>query len=417
MISPFLTKMGILLPHTIARRSMFIHDITVIVLLIVGIIFFLVLIKLFVKKDFRFTTNAFIILFLLILWAPLLQQYVHIFQFIPVIENRNRVALPKLSILPNIFIQKNNYTKDFEKYFNDNFGFRDDLIRLKNQIDYTFFHYSDEVLIGKDNWLFYKEEVERDEVKLEKLNDAHFIDIQNKILALNERLKKGGITFVVMPIPEKNSVYPELMTQNTTKRPRITRLTAFLAFFESHPEIIVMNVPRILEQEKQNNQLYLKTDFHWNDIGAYITSQKIVTLLAKASHTPVMWKYPLNVNYHENFTGGQNNSLAIFFPTLESEPSTETIRKFSTMSLPVPQFLDYHFKSNYQDTQILLPKTVLLGNSFSLNFINAGLFDHFTEIYYLRNYNMKKIDDYIPDGTRIVIWQIIEVNLLDENLL
>ncbi len=415
MIPSLLAKLGIVAPHSSARRLMFIHDISALIFLVLGIILILLFFK--IRKKKVKTTSIIIFIFLVIICAPLFQQYTHLFQFIPVIENRYRVPPPKEYIFPSLLMRKNEFAKNFEKYFNDNFGFRDVLIRIKNQVDYSLFRYSDEVLIGNNNWLFYKEEVERDEVRLEKMDDKHFISIKDKILALNAELKSKGITLVIMPIPEKNSIYPELNTQNTAKLPPVTRLNAFLTFFKSHPEVNVIDVPEILLSNKNKYPLYLKTDFHWNDIGAFLVSQKTIELLARQTNIPIEWKYPFVVNYNANFSGGQNNSLAIFFPTLESEPTTDSVKQFAANSLPVPKFLDYHFKSSFGDSQVLLPKTVLLGNSFSLNFIHTGFFDHFSEIYYLRNYNMRDIYKYIPEGTQIVIWQIIEVNLLDENLL
>ena len=71
--------------------------------------------------------------------------------------------------LPNQFPQDNfieffkynsRYSKKIEDYFNDNFGFRDFLVRCKNQIEYTLFRKSVNLTIGKGGWLYTKSRVE-----------------------------------------------------------------------------------------------------------------------------------------------------------------------------------------------------------------------------------------------------------------
>jgi len=405
---------GLRLPHTSGGMSMLIHDMQVFVFLVLSFVILLLFLRTKNKKNYRFGKILFVIIFLFILFLPLFQQRFTLFQFNPLVENRYRAPAPRLSIFPALFLRKNDYAKKFETYFNDAFGFRDILIKLKNQIDYTFFRYSSEILIGKDNWLFYKSVSEVAEVKLNKSDNKTFALTINHMLYVNSRLNQKGILFVVLPIPDKSTVYPENNTGTTIIAPSTSRFYTFMQMLKSHPEIKVVDALAILLSEKKNYTLFHKTDMHWNDVGASYVSQHIISQLAEYTKTPLNWFYPLSVHYYENFTGGQLSALALIFPTLESKLTTQGKKEFASESLPTPKRFDYHFVSSLGSSRSLLPKTVIIGNSFTENFMDTGLVDHFSELYVLRSCNAEHMRECIPEGTKIVIWQLIEESLADE---
>ncbi|EKD43667.1 MAG: alginate O-acetyltransferase AlgJ, partial [uncultured bacterium] len=276
---------------------------------------------------------------------------------------------------------------------------------------YSLFGVSDEVLLGKDNWLFYKSVVEREEILLEQQSDTDFQNIQNKILALNKYFKDQGILFVIMPVPMKNSVYPEYYTNPTTRRPAITKFDKFMAYLRSHPEINTIDAPEILSHNKSQHQLFYKTDFHWNDTAAYLVSQETIKSINKWTNTSTPWMYSLNTQVDSHFVGGQTNYLATLIAPKENAIHVSNSPKGSVPDPSTPSPFLYYFKSPVTN-QKLLPKTLFIGNSYFLNFLNTGIIDHFSETLMIHSNDMDKIPSAIPKDVKIVIWQLIEVDLL-----
>ncbi|MFA5828065.1 MAG: hypothetical protein WC841_01700 [Candidatus Shapirobacteria bacterium] len=395
---------------------MAIHNLKVLIIFLV--INFLVL-KIYAKaKGPKFYFNPktpFVAFFLYLICFPFFQEKTNIFRYQSVEENRKKISHPLGNPIVELLNTKNNYSSAYEKYFNDNYGLRDLFIRLKNQIDYSAFGVSDEIIIGKNHWLFYKNVVEREQFYLEQQTEAQFENIQNKILSLNQYFKKREVLFVVMPIPMKNSVYPEHYTNRTTNRPSPTKFERFITFLKSHPEVAFIDAPAILQQYKNQYQLFHKTDFHWNDTAAFLVSQETISSINKWTNRSVRWQYPLKTQNDTDFTGGQTNSLAILISPKENILRISNSPKSAIPDPITPLPFLYYFKSPVS-SQNLFPKMLLIGNSYLLNFLNTGIFDHFSETLIIHSNDMQKIPTAVPKDVKIVIWEMIEVDLLKESL-
>src|SRR5438034_11622563 len=90
--------------------------------------------------------------FFVIIWVPLLEIYLPLAQSMSSTEKRKLTGMP-------MFHLSHFYTflTEYEKYFNDNFGFRNNLIAMNNSLLVKAFHHSPitAVIIGKNGWLFY----------------------------------------------------------------------------------------------------------------------------------------------------------------------------------------------------------------------------------------------------------------------
>ena len=79
------------------------------------------------------------------LWHP------HFLVVQPVDEHRTPARFPAPSLLLD---GGGAFATQLNKWFDDRVGVRDLLIRTKNQIDYSLFHTSRRVYVGRDGWLF-----------------------------------------------------------------------------------------------------------------------------------------------------------------------------------------------------------------------------------------------------------------------
>lgn len=390
---------------------MLLHDFMV----ILGVIVFYSILFVILKKisGSKLDSRAiFIIFFLSLIYAPFIQEKTQLLQYPLIEENRKKAPLPKGNLFIELLNDHLQYSKSYEKYFNDNYGLRDPFIRLKNQIDYTFFKVSDEVLIGKENWLFYKSVVEREQVYIEQQSDTQYQKIQDKILYLNQYFNKRGVLFVVVPVPMKNSVYRDYFINHTVIRPSPTKFEKFVSFLKAHPEIKYVDAPDILEKNKDQYLVYHKTDFHWTDIGAYLVSKEIISHVGGWMKQPTPWIYPLQTQINTNFVGGQTNSLAtILFPGEDSLILNNSPKSpIPDPNTPKP-FL-YYFKSSAKPGTKLLPKALFIGNSYLLNLLNTGIFDHFNEVLAIHSNDMKEIPGSIPKDVKIVVFELLEIDLL-----
>src|SRR5882757_4095033 len=84
---------------------------------------------------------------------PLVQMMFGVFQVGLLNEKRTRYEIQNL--WPRLQRGDVTLAADINKWFDDHYGFRDLLIRLKNQFDYSVFGTSQRISVGKSGWLFF----------------------------------------------------------------------------------------------------------------------------------------------------------------------------------------------------------------------------------------------------------------------
>jgi hypothetical protein len=296
-----------------------------------------------------------IVIILIIVVTPLLQQHLN---FIPVPalqENRIRKKRPENWL--NLFKAEGRFAKEFEEYFNDNYGLRDLLIRLKNQVDYMLFHKSDEVVIGRDGWLFYKSVVEEEEVDVEKGSAPEWETVKSRMLRLHQVLDSRGIKLVVVPCPMKNSVYPEKLPANSPRRPSPTSFGRYRKFLNAHPEIITIDSFRLLMELKPEMQVYYRTDFHWTDAAAAHVARELVNRLGDLSGITGLWDRDIPIIRRTASIGGESRSLALVWDAMETAPFPDGPRMDSQRGYYVDgsNAYDWTYISNLPDKSGLIP--------------------------------------------------------------
>src|SRR5271166_3687623 len=95
---------------------------------------------------------AFIVTLAALLLAPLAQMIRPFVKAQRIDERRQLREVDRF--LPRLMRLDVTLADDVSNWFNDHYGFRDILIRAKNELDYQLFRVSDKVLVGDDGWLF-----------------------------------------------------------------------------------------------------------------------------------------------------------------------------------------------------------------------------------------------------------------------
>ena len=106
-----------------------------------------------IKKHLKLNGYVLISLFFLIIFSPAVGTLLGLKNVISESENRNLNEMPQFDFSDQSFA---DYTKKLEAFLNDHFGFRNQLIKLNNNIVISLFHKSPlkKVLIGKKGWLY-----------------------------------------------------------------------------------------------------------------------------------------------------------------------------------------------------------------------------------------------------------------------
>lgn len=352
---------------------------------------------------------AIIVAFVLMLALPLLQTMFHFASPRPVNENRELAPAPRWSDV----LRPADFTLALQRWFQDHYGFRDLLIRLQTQLDYSVFGVSDRIHIGKNGWLYYRNVIDHEEPQIEAMTDRDLAATIASFAHLRDWLAARDIRFVVVTIQLKDRFYPEFLPITAERALGRHRFDDFRSHLHAVPGITYIDTTDTLLQLKQQRTIFHKTDFHWNDPAAFVITGQLVDAIAVAEHRPVpLWHQPLEIEQRD-FSGGQANFMPLFRP-----PQEQAL--FLRLAAPDPNLQTMAVREPFEQitrmqgaAENLLGPTVVLSDSFFDGMIRAGLPDYFQSISRARIYHapVDAVLRAIPEGTKTFILEFIEVSL------
>ncbi len=187
--------------------------------------------------------------------------------------------------LPSFFNEDKTFNQDyFEQmgtYFEKHFAFRPQIISVDAQIQSDIFKVSNlsSVVTGKDDYLFYSSTLDNYLGK-NLLSDREIDSIAHNLKIAQTYVQANSAQFVFTVAPNKNSLYPQYMPYyygtKVSDNSNIENLTKAM---EEHG----INYCELYSVFENNDEvLYLKQDSHWNNKGAQLAFDKIMTHTGKA---------------------------------------------------------------------------------------------------------------------------------------
>lgn len=168
-----------------------------------------------------------------------------------------------------IFEPLEEFPAKFENYFSDHIPYKKAYI--KGLANFRYFFLGDsvnsEVMIGKDDWLFYAPNVDmlgRD--ISEEYNKQLYV---KKINECEEYVEKNGGKFVFMLAPNKVSIYKDYLPSGYYIDDSIYTQD-IIDYIKKNTKCPIIYPYQNLIDNKKQYPLYYKLDTHWNQLGAYI---------------------------------------------------------------------------------------------------------------------------------------------------
>jgi len=324
----------------------------------------------------------------------------------PLDEKRLPVPEPRWQTSPNL----RTYLTGWQDWFDDRYAGRNLLIRLKTQLDYSLFSYSDKIYIGADGWLFYRS-VYDDKISAEQEYTRPVADnIMAQFRHLRLWLGARGITLILIDVPLKDVFYSEMLPASAPRLPAPSVEDKIRHRLHDETGAVCIDAAAVLNTVKRERPVFHRTDFHWNDPAAFAVAQDTVDQMAWLLGDPALgWRLRLEIEKRPN-SGGE----AAFMPLLR--PVTEESLFVTPTWKEAPADVTY-YQAPFEYVHVLrsppsrmLPPVVILGDSFFDGMIRSGFAEHFSALYRARIYNSTFQDVllHLPRGTRFMVVEFIE---------
>lgn len=160
---------------------------------------------------------------------------------------------------------KGRFSKDYERYINDQFVFRDTWIDLKSRSEYLLRKIeNNNIIYGKDNFLFEKYE------KVDEENLAKNID---SVLGFIKKIPNNNVNFMI--IPSSYTIYKDYLPYGINLVDQefyINNIYNYLSNYNNTKTISLIDIFK----ENNDKYIYYKTDHHWTSFGSYLAYSEFV---------------------------------------------------------------------------------------------------------------------------------------------
>lgn len=247
---------------------------------------------------------------------------------------------------------------------------------------------STQVLLGKDNWLFYKTETDGtpiwDYMGINHFTQEELAAMAGNLTRMRDYFAAAGIEFIVMGIPNKENVYPEYMPGTVPKVDKQSRADQVAEFLWANTDIDYIYPMEALLKEKEQYQIYYKTDTHWNQIGAFVGLQAMFSQLYGT------YAEPGSVNFVE--TGYDYAGDLASIAGITDDYAIDTLYAYDESSVDPAQYRD--------------EKLLIIGDSFS-GFLSVVAKPYYQDVKRVTTveFTMSVMEEYQPD---VIIWESVE---------
>jgi alginate O-acetyltransferase complex protein AlgJ len=351
-------------------------------------------------------SGALIAIFLALLWLPTCDWLWNLDQTKTANEKRTLAEFPRYGSEKKL----GAYLGNFDQFFDDHFGFRNQLVHWNTQWKHQLFDESpvERVLEGEKGWLYWTGAgAMGNPTGQGRFQERDLVGWQKCLEARRDWLAQRKEKYLFVVAPDKQSIYPEYFPRGRANRRNPDKLDQFLAYMRTHSTVEVVDLRPALIAAKKEGPTYLQTDTHWNNFGAFTACQQLVGALQK--QLPGLKPLSLQAFDRKNMvtSGGdlailldQQNQMLETRPMLTPRLPLEPLR---ALQISQPGFIAVVTKNPQAQG-----KAVLFRDSFAEAWEPFLGYD-FQEVIYVWKYNWNK-ELLEREKPEVVIDEIVERN-------
>ncbi|MBQ8466000.1 MAG: hypothetical protein IJ545_08345 [Alphaproteobacteria bacterium] len=299
-----------------------------------------------------------------------------------------------------------HFAQDYERYYNDTFAGRKKLVKRYAKLKYKLGLDNGYMIYGQNGWAFYDSSKIPDGYTLIDYygevvyTPQELQQIAEGMVAAKEFYAKRGIDYIVVMVPNKESMYSEFMPPRmqearVSERSRADRA---IEYVQQNTDVMVINWRGVLTQAKKetNIPLYFKKDSHWNNLGVYIAYEELARVLQTKGYdldVPVFERSFIKgvVPVHSDLSAGDDQDLEYIISYKQEQKPLNIENK------------DNGFFQIWENPTAPIQKRILLiRDSMGLGLMQLMKKDFSYGVYAHNKWNTRKglkqlIDEYKPD--------------------
>lgn len=324
-------------------------------------------------------------------------------------EKRELAVFPDLTKTP-----VSEIPSKLEAYYNDHLPFRSELVATCARLDYALGASTEDVLVGKQGWLFYRKKSDGDPMGSYMgravLSETEVAAIGETLCEFNDYLADQGISLVVMIAPNKERVYSEYLPDGYGQPAEVCPAQQVIDWLHENTGVKAIWLYQDLlnaKEQMQGEQFYYKLDSHWNPLGAYIGAQALMKAcgieLSETDEVSISWEDSLKTTRDLYDMMGRTDRA--FDRLYRIDNSRNTFSIGDIMALEEYYYGPAPFHLDEGDER----KAVMIRDSFGTALVHyfTALFQDSTS-YHIANYTREAL---MAEKPRLVVLELVERNV------
>jgi hypothetical protein len=303
-----------------------------------------------------------------------------------------------------------DFPTSFSLWFDDHFGCRSTLVRWYGDLRLFGLRVSPSAAVvrGQHGWFFYGDDkAVEDFANAEPMTDGALSNWRTAILRARDWLQTRGIAYVFTVSPDKHVIYPEEMPATLARIGDLSRADQLFTALQDTG--LFVDVRPALFDAKTRERVYQQTDTHWNDRGALVAYQGIITSVrARVPRTPPAWSRDDFAAVDRTIEGMDLASMMGLPRVLREVDMTLVPKRPRRARVVEPEGARPTDEEGRLVTEIddpSLPRAVIFRDSFTSRLV-PFLSEHFSRAVYLWQ-NDFDADEVTKEHPDVVIQQIV----------
>jgi hypothetical protein len=288
--------------------------------------------------------------------------------------------------------------------------FRNILITLNTMIDYYIFGTSSnsDVVVGKDNWLFYTPTENGDPVAcyqgLNLLTEDELAALAANCVAQRDFLAESGVEFVIFIAPNKERIYSEYMPDRYGDPSDVYQTLQIVEYLRDNTDLRVVYPYEELMAAKENldENIYYVTDSHWNAIGSYVGTAALLSELG--IDMPAIDSDQITITDEGDYLGDLSDMIHLT-DKLSSNDTTYVVSGYDTHDF-IEDVMDFNNVYSLLAEDADTRKLYVLRDSFAYAMADY-IGSQFNETW-MRYWVSYSYDDYLEQEPDIFVYETVE---------
>lgn len=330
-----------------------------------------------------------LVLMVAILFAlPLVQMQYHLLPKLKLFGVETAASPPVLSFSA---VKTGEYQKQFEIWFDQNFGLREYFVKTDNQIFYSVFRETppqSSISVGRKGYLYENDYINEYLNFIPPRTPADLEYEVKEMQALQQALNNRGVTFLLLISPSKASIYPEYIPQRmkAMQTNHLRNYDMLIPLLDKY-QINYVDGHQITQDNKETSgfEMFPQGGTHWNYLAAYYSAKQAVDRMEQLTARDMIDLELAAINVDEVPTGSDRD-LAELLNLWHPPVSYTAVHPQITTN---PQGNEHR------------PSILIEGGSFSNHLIDIiGTNQVFSTLdyYFYYNYHNFYQDNSIPQG-------------------